>query len=150
MRGRLIRHFGGATVAAAVLLAVGSVHGQTMKMVGTEIPMPADDAPQPLKGLKYGHPWTVEFTSIRVEHDPAKNVAMWTIRGSSGRARPERVQIVVKLMDASGKDVAAVKKSTVVKTGSDEHDYVLKMKVKPGAWEAARSVKIFVNFFIAS
>ena len=150
MRRRLIRHFGGTTVAVVVLLAVGSVHGQTMKMVGTEIPLPTDDALQSLKGLKYGHPWTVEFTSIRVEHDPAKNVAMWTISGSSGRARPERVQIVVKLMNASGKDIAAVKKSTVVKTGGDEHDYVLKMKIKPGVWEAARSVKIFVNFFIAS
>lgn len=141
----------GITVfVAVILLAVGPGHAQTMKMVVTQIPVPTDDAPQPLEGLKYGHPWIVEFTSIRVEWDPAKSLALWTITGSSGRARPERVQIMVKLLDESGNDLATAKKATIVKTGGKNSDYVLKMKVKQEDWDAASVVKVFVNFFIAA
>ena len=150
MHPKVDRLVGGALLAVAVLLAVGPAHGQTMKMVVTQIPMPADETAQPLEGLKYGQPWVVEFTSISVVRDLDKNLAQWTVTGSSGRARPERVQIVVKLLDASGKDIAAAKKSTIVKTGGDSYEYVIKMKVKPEVWDAAETVKIFVNFFIAA
>ncbi len=57
---------------------------------------------------------------------------------------------MVKLLDASGKDIATAKKSTIVKTGGDSYEYVVKMKVKPEVWDEAETVKIFVNFFIAA
>ncbi len=150
MKRRLGRLAGCVVLAGSILLAVVPAHAQTMKMVVTEIDVPTGDTVQTLEGLKYGQPWVVEFTSIRVERDLEKNLALWFITGSSGRARPERVQIVVKLMDSSGKDIATAKKATFVKTGGDNYEYVLKMKVKPEVWDAAKSVKVFVNFYIAS
>jgi hypothetical protein len=139
-----------AAVMVALLAGAAAAHGQTMKIVSTKVPLPADSEPQLLKNLKYGYPWVVEFTSIRVDRNPEKNQALWTITATSDRAKPARVKIAVKLFNADGKDIAGARKTTVIKTGTEESEYQVKMKLKPGVWESAEQVQISVGFLIGA
>lgn len=144
----------GVCAAVIVLATAALADGEVMKMVAVTIPVPNDDEPDELPGLKYGAPWVAEFTSIRLQRDADPGAdpqrPLWTITGSSDRARPIRVQLVLTILNREGEFLASTKKMVFLKNNQDNQEFEIKMKLKAERWSRAAKIKIRVNYLIGT
>ena len=143
-------------VLVCLLVMIGTtspLYGQSMKNVVATVPLPAEGEEASLPGLRYGYPWTVQFTSIRwaVDKEESDRIRiLWTVSGSSGRARPQRARFQIDVLDASGETVAAVVTRVIFRPNTKDQKFKIKMKVPPQKWARAESLRIMGNFFVGS
>ena len=114
-----------------------------------DVPEPGTDVP--LSGLTYkGTMFEAKVTTARLERkseaeaDPV--VAEWTFLGSNSDGQMHRIEIFVRLLDESGKQLEVFAKKCVLPGGSHDEPCVVPMKVKAGAWKATRSVRIVTDW----
>ncbi|MEX0879107.1 MAG: hypothetical protein WEB59_16515 [Thermoanaerobaculia bacterium] len=110
-----------------------------------DVPQPGTDVS--LSGLSYkGRMFEAKVTSVRLERkgesDADPVVADWTFAGSNSDGQMHRVEIFVRLLDESGKQLEMFAKKCVLPGGSHDHPCVVPMKVKAESWKATRSVRI--------
>ena len=139
------------SLALVMLIAAPTVDA-AMKITSATIPMPTDDKAIKLASLWYGVEWKTEITSIRLERDteggdPLRPI--WVVTGSSSRPQIQKVILQITLLDEAGKPVGSVKKFLILKVGSVNEEYKVKMKVKAAAWERATQVTIRATFTVA-
>ena len=153
----MVSRVGWALVVVVCLLVTfgtaSPLFGQSMKNVVATVPLPAEGEEASLPGLRYGYPWTTQFTSIRWAADKEESDRiriLWTVSGSSGRARPQRVRVEINVLDASGETVAAVVKRVIFRPSTQDQKFKIKMKVSPENWTRAEALRIMGNFFIGS
>lgn len=114
-----------------------------------DVPEPGTDVP--LSGLTYkGRLFEAKVTTARLERkgeaeaDPM--VAEWTFLGSNSDGQLHRVEIYVRLLDESGKQLAMFAKKFILSGGSHDQPCVVPMKVKAEIWKATRSVRIVTDW----
>jgi len=143
-------------VVVCLLVMIGTtspLFGQSMKIVVATVPLPTEGEEVSLPGLRYGHPWRTELTSIRwvVDKEESDRIrVLWTLSGSNGRARPQRVRIEINVLDDSGETVAAVVRTVILKHSTKDQKIKIKMKASLQKWTRGESLRIMGNFFIGS
>jgi hypothetical protein len=144
-----------AGVALIVIVALGAtvvpeLAVAAMKMIALIVPLPVDNQPIPLSGLRYGGDWTIEFTSVRLERvseegeDPIRLV--WTLTGRSTRTRVQKVDLIIALVTEKKKILSSERNSVIVKSRAEHQEFIIESKVKAKAWNRATHVKIQANF----
>jgi hypothetical protein len=114
-----------------------------------DVPEPGTDVP--LSGLSYkGRLFEAKVTTARLERmgeaDADPMVAEWTFLGSNSDGQMHRVEIYVRLLDESGKQLGMFSKKFILSGGSHDHPCVVPMKVKAETWKATRSVRIVTDW----
>jgi len=131
----------------------GLLCGQSMKVISTTVPLPAEDEEVSLPGLAYGYPWKTEFTSIRwaVDKEEGDRIRiLWIVSGSNGRSRPQRVRFKLDVLDDSGEAVGTYVKSMIFRPSTKDQKFKVKMKVPLEQWTRVEALRITVNFIVGS
>lgn len=138
-----------AAAAALVFLAAVAEAASTMKLLAAEVPIPGDDKPVALPGLTYEtKAWKAQVESVRLEKIPAADAkkVTWTVVSSNGRGSRMRIDVDLFLLDAGGNRVASGRKTLLLGAASSGVSEGVDIKLGPGAWAAARSLRIEVRF----
>lgn len=131
----------------------GPLFGQSMRVISTTVPLPAEDAEVSLPGLAYGYPWKTQFTSIRwaVDKEESDRIRiLWTVSGSNSRAKPQRARFKLDLLDDSGEAVGTYVKSMIFRPSTKDQKFKIKMKVPLDQWTRVEALRITVNFIIGA
>lgn len=136
-------------VLAVVPIAVLAFPLMHRTQTAIDVPEPGTDVP--LSGLTYkGTQFEAKVTTARLERkgeaDADPVVAEWTFLGSNSDGQMHRVEIFVRLLDESGKQLEMFAKKCVLAGGSHDHPCVVPMKVKAESWKATRSVRIVTDW----
>jgi hypothetical protein len=133
-------------VAPAVLVAASLMMATATTI---DVPTPGEDVP--LSGLRYkALQFEAKITSVRLEiHSEADAdpvLADWSFQGSNSDGQMHRIELQLRMLDASGKQVAMPSHYFTVNPGA--HDQVIKFetKLKAADWKATSKVKIVVNW----
>jgi len=138
-----------AAAAALFLLAGVADASSTMKLLAAEVPIPGDDKPVALPGLTYEtKAWQARVESVRLGKVPAADAkkVTWTVVSSNGRGSRMRIDVDLFLLDAGGNRVAAGRKTLLLGAASNGVAEEVDIKLEPGVWAAARSLRIEVRF----
>ena len=153
----MVSRVGWALVVVVCLLVTfgtaSPLFGQSMKNVVATVPLPEEGEEVSLPGLRYGYPWRTEFSSIRwavVKEESDRIRILWTVSGSSGRARPQRARFQINVLDASGETVASVVKRVIFRPNTKDQEFKIKMKIPLQKWTRAESLRLMGNFFVGS
>ena len=122
-----------------------------MHRTQTAIDVPEPGMEVPLSGLTYkGTLFEAKVTSARLERkseaDADPMVAEWTFLGSNSDGQIHRVEIFVRLLDDSGKQLGMFAKKFILSGGSHDQPCVVPMKVDAETWKATRSVRIVTDW----
>jgi hypothetical protein len=147
-----MRHPGRSSLLVVLLAAVPLVlPAPLMHRTQTMIDPPEPGRDVPLSGLFYkGVQFEAKVTSARLERkgepdaDPVE--AEWTFLGSNSDGQMHRIEIFVRLLDESGKQLEMFSGKCVLTGGSHDHPCAASMKVKAGTWKATRSVRIVIDW----
>lgn len=136
-------------VLAVVPIAVLAFPLMHRTQTAIDVPEPGTDVP--LSGLTYkGTQFEAKVTTARLERkgeaDADPLVAEWTFLGSNSDGQMHRVEIFVRLLDESGKQLEMFAKKCVLAGGSHDQPCVVPMKVKAESWKATRSVRIVTDW----
>jgi len=141
------RLFLGLLFAAVAAYSTAALMQRTQTVV--DIPEPGKDVP--LSALSYkANAFEAKNTSVRFEPDgdaaadPLK--AGWRFVGSNSDGQQHRVEIFVRLLDASGKQVDMFSKSFILPGGAHDQVCVVPMSVKAEHWKAAKSARIVTDW----
>ena len=139
--------------AGAVLLslAAGVAFASLMQHSETTIPVPAAGEATPLKGLSYkSSRFEASITSLTVKvtsaegADPAR--VEWNFTASNTDGQIHRVEMQVRLMDESGKQIGWATGKYPVRAGARGETFLIPMKVKADVWRAAKKARIFADW----
>ncbi|MFY9552561.1 MAG: hypothetical protein WAU32_15550 [Thermoanaerobaculia bacterium] len=131
--------------ASAVLSLPLMYRGQTV----IDIPEPGQDVA--LSRLSYkANAFEAKFDSVRLEPKGAAGadpyVANWTFVGSNNDGQMHKVEIWVRLLDPTGKQVAMFSKKCVLPPGSHDQPCAVEMEIKPEIWKTVKSARIVADF----
>jgi len=114
-----------------------------------DIPEPGKDVA--LSALSYkANAFEAKIESVRLEPDgdaaadPFK--AGWRFVGSNSDGQQHRVEIFVRLLDPSGKQIDTFSKSFFLAAGAHEQVCIVPMSVKAEHWKAAKSARIVTDW----
>ncbi len=136
-----------AVLAAVPIALLAALMHRTQTVI--DVPEPGTDVP--LSGLTYkGAQFEAKVTTARLERkgeaDADPVVAEWTFLGSNSDGQMHRVEIFVRLLDESGKQLEMFSRKSILSGGSRDHPCVVPMKVKAETWKATRSVRIVTDW----
>lgn len=134
----------------ALSLLAAFAFGALMHHSETTIPLPAPGEKTPLSKLEYRARFVASIDSVTLEMegtegtDPA--VARWIFSGSNSDGQAHRVEVVVRLLDETGKQLAVYSTRSILPPGAHDHKVTLSTKVSADAWKAAKKVRIFADW----
>ncbi len=129
-------------VAAAAFAAL-------MQHSETTIPVPAAGEKTPLEKLEYRARFVASIDSVTLQvKDAAADpvVVDWVFIGSNTDGQAHRVEVAVRLLDESGKQLEVFSTTRVLPPGAHGMELTLTTKVKADAWSAARKARIFADW----
>lgn len=138
-------------LVALAVVPIGVSALPLMHRTQTVIDVPEPGTDVTLSGLSYrGTLFEARVTAARLDRksdaDADPVVAEWTFLGSNSDGQMHRVEIFVRLLDESGKQLEMFSKKFILRGGSQDQACVLPMKVKAGTWKATRSVRIVTDW----
>ena len=137
-----------SSALALSLLAAGAF-AALMQHSETTIPVPAAGEKTPLEKLEYRARFVASIDSVTLQvKDAAADpvVADWVFIGSNTDGQAHRVEVAVRLLDESGKQLAVFSTTRVLPPGAHGMELTLTTKVKADAWSAARKARIFADW----
>ena len=144
IRRRSLPSFLALSLLAAALFAGLMQHSETT------IPIPAPGEKTPLEKLEYRARFVASIDSVTLQvkseagADPV--VADWVFAGSNTDGQAHRVELVVRLLDESGKQVGLFSATRILPAGARAMDVAVTTKVKADAWSSARKARIFADW----
>lgn len=139
-------------VASSVLfplVAAVAVAG-LMQHSETTIAIPAPGESTPLSKLEYRARFVASIDSVTVEMQSPEGadpvVARWAFLGSNTDGQAHRVEIAVRLLDESGKQIGMHSARAVVAPGAKGQSLNVTTKVKADVWKAAKKARIFADW----
>ena len=134
----------GLALASAFLLAALMQHSETT------IPMPAAGEKTPLQKLEYRARFvaSIDSVTLQVTSDPGVDpvVSKWVFTGSNTDGQAHRVEIVLRLLDESGKQLGFFSARRVLPPGAHGIEISLPTKVSSAGWSATKKVRIFADW----
>lgn len=134
-----------ASLFSSVSLAALMHRTQTV----IDVPPPGEDVA--LSALEYkSSAFDAKIVSVRLEAsgpegtDPVR--ADWRFVGSNSDGQQHRVDIVVRLLDSSGKQVDTFDKSFFLGAGTHEQACPVPMRISAEHWKAAKSARIVTDW----
>ena len=140
----------GPACALALSLAAAFAFAALMQHSETTIPMPTPGEKIALEKLEYRARFVASIDSLTLQvksesgADPV--VADWVFTGSNSDGQAHRVEVVVRLLDDSGKQLGVYSATRILPPGARDHAVTLSSKTKADAWTAARNVRIFADW----
>jgi hypothetical protein len=133
-------------VAPAALIAAA-----LMKATQTVIDVPAPGEDVPLSNLAYkALQFEAKVTSVRLESRSAADadpvLADWTFLGSNSDGQMHRLEVQLRLLDESGKQLAMPSHYYALMGGAHDQSFKLETKLEAAVWKATRRVRIVVNW----
>lgn len=138
------------TFALALFLLAGALFAALMQHSETTIPGPAPGEKTPLEKLEYRARFLASIDSVTLQAkseagaDPV--VVDWVFAGSNTDGQAHRVELVVRLLDESGKQVGVFSATRVLPPGARAMELAVPTKVKADAWSAAQKARIFADW----
>jgi len=137
--------------AVALSLAAGVAFASLMQHSETTIPLPAAGEAKSLKGLSYkSRRFEASITSLTVRvkseegADPVR--ADWVFTASNTDGQVHRVEMQIRFLDESGKQIGWSTRKYAVRAGASGETFPIAMKVKADVWRAAKKVRIFADW----
>jgi len=136
--------------ALALSLLAATAFAGLMQHSETTIPVPAAGEKTSLEKLEYRARFVASIDSVTLQTksdagaDPV--VADWVFAGSNTDGQAHRVELVVRLLDESGKQLGVFSTTRVLPPGAHGMELILTTKVKADAWSAARKARIFADW----
>jgi hypothetical protein len=131
--------------APCVLLAA------LMMKTHTIVSMPPPGQETDLSGLSYkAHAFEAKIDSVQVDlkegGDAASVEAKWAFAGSNSDGQMHRVEIEIRLRDASGKQLGMFTHHCTLAPGSHGQKCEIETKTSAENWKASRSVELVANW----
>jgi hypothetical protein len=142
------RKFFPSVLALSLLGAVA--FAALMQHSETTIPVPAAGEKTVLEKLEYRARFVASIDSVTLQTkseagaDPL--VADWVFTGSNTDGQAHRVELVVRLLDESGKQLGVFSATRVLPPGAHAIELTVTTKVKADAWSSARKARIFADW----
>ena len=140
-----------AAGAVVLSLASGVAFAALMQHSETTIPVPAAGEATSLKGLSYkSRRFEASITSVTVRmksEEGADPVLMdWVFTASNTDGQVHRVEMQIRFLDESGKQVGWSTGKYAVRAGASGSTFPIAVKVKGDVWRAAKRVRIFADW----
>jgi hypothetical protein len=134
----------GLALASAFLLAALMQHSETT------IPMPVPGEKTPLSKLEYRARFvaSIDSVTVQVKSEPGVDpiVSEWVFTGSNSDGQAHRVEIVLRLLNDAGKQIAFYSARRVLPPGAHGMEISLPTKVSSEGWSATKKVRIFADW----
>jgi hypothetical protein len=136
--------------ALALSLLAAALFAALMQHSETTIPVPAAGEKTPLEKLEYRARFVASIDSVTLQTksdagaDPV--VADWVFAGSNTDGQAHRVELAVRLLDESGKQLGVFSATRVLPPGAHSMELTVTTKVHADAWSAARKARIFADW----
>jgi hypothetical protein len=145
MRRQTLSLFVVLLVSASLLAMPLMYRGQTV----IDIPQPGQDVE--LSRLSYkANAFEAKFFSVRLETKGAADTdplqGRWTFLGSNNDGQMHKTEVWVRLLDASGKQVAMFSNKCVLSAGAHDQPCVVDMEIKAETWKSVKSVRVVADF----
>src|SRR6478672_3120839 len=134
--------------ALGISFLAAAAFAALMQHSETTIPVPAAGEKTPLGKLEYRARFVASIDSVTLQvKDAAADpvVADWVFIGSNTDGQAHRVEVAVRLLDESGKQLEVFSTTRVLPPGAHGMELTLTTKVKADAWSAARKARIFAD-----
>lgn len=140
-------------VGAAVIISFVSsaAFAGLMQHSETTISLPAAGEKVALQRLVYkSRRFQASVTSVSLDRkseegaDPV--LADWVFTASNTDGQIHRVEMQIRLLDESGKQIGWSVGKHPVRAGADGESFAVQMKVKAEVWRATRKVRIFADW----
>jgi hypothetical protein len=135
--------------ALGISFLAAAAFAALMQHSETTIPVPTAGEKTPLEKLEYRARFVASIDSVTLQvKDAAADpvVADWVFIGSNTDGQAHRVEVAVRLLDESGKQLAVFSTTRVLPPGAHGMELTLTTKVKAEAWSAARKARIFADW----
>jgi hypothetical protein len=135
--------------ALGISFLAAAAFAALMQHSETTIPVPAAGEKTPLEKLEYRARFVASIDSVTLQvKDAAADpvVADWVFIGSNTDGQAHRVEVAVRLLDESGKQLAVFSTTRVLPPGTHGMELTLTTKVKADAWSSARKARIFADW----
>ncbi|MDQ5856820.1 MAG: hypothetical protein M3542_00890 [Acidobacteriota bacterium] len=139
--------------AGAVLLslAAGVALASLLQHSETTIPVPAAGEATPLDGHSYkSRRFETSISSVTVRMKSEKGadsvLADWVFAANNTDGQLHRVEMQVRFLDESGKQIGWSTGKYAVRAGASGEAFPIAMKVKADVWRAAKKVRIFADW----
>ena len=135
--------------ALGISFLAAAAFAALMQHSETTIPVPAAGEKTPLEKLEYRARFVASIDSVTLQvKDAAADpvVADWVFIGSNTDGQAHRVEVAVRLLDESGKQLEVFSTTRVLPPGAHGMELTLTTKVKADAWSAARKARIFADW----
>ena len=128
------------------VIALGALMHRTQTVI--DVPPPGEDVA--LSALSYkSSAFEAKISGVRLEvkdagADPVQ--AEWRFVGSNSDGQQHRVEIVVRLLDGSGKQLDTFEKSFFLVGGAHDQACPVPMRVSASHWKAVKSARIVTDW----
>jgi len=137
--------------AALVSLFSSAAFAGLMQHTETRISLPAAGEKVALQRLVYkSRRFQASVTSVSLDRkseegaDPV--LADWVFTASNTDGQIHRVEMQIRLLDESGKQIGWSVGKHPVRAGASEETFTVPMKVKLEVWKAAKKARIFADW----
>jgi hypothetical protein len=132
-----------AALSASVLLAALMLKTQTV----IDVPQAGQDVS--LSALSYkAKAFEAKLSTVRLdwksEADPL--VGDWTFLGSNTDGQMHRLEVWLRLLDESGKQIDVFSQHCALSPGAHDQPCKVAMNVKAAPWKATRTIRIVVDW----
>jgi hypothetical protein len=136
-------------VALLVALPASVLLAGLMLKTQTSIDVPQAGQDIPLSALSYKpRSFEAKLSSVRLdwksEADPL--VGDWTFLGSNTDGQMHRLEVWLRLLDESGKQIDLFSQHCALSPGAHDQPCKVEMKVKAEAWKATHTIRIVVDW----
>jgi hypothetical protein len=157
-RNRIFLTKGGAVIGrrtrvASSFLAIvfcSVAFGALMQHSETTIPIPVPGEKTSLAKLEYRARFVASIDTVTLELEGAEGadpvVARWAFSGSNTDGQAHRVEVAVRLLDDTGKQVGAYSVRSILAPGAKDQPIKLSTKVKADDWKASKRARIFADW----
>lgn len=140
-----------ALLVSALICVPSVVSAPLMYRAQTVIDIPEPGKDVALSRLSYkANAFEAKLVSVRLEPKGAADanpyVATWTFLGSNNDGQMHKVEIWIRLLDASGKQLAVFSGKAVLPPAAHDHPCLVEMAIKLEKWKALKSVRIVVDW----
>jgi hypothetical protein len=136
--------------ALGISFLAAAAFAALMQHSETTIPVPAAGEKTPLEKLEYRARFVASIDSVTLQAKSAAGanpvLLDWVFAGSNTDGQAHRVEVAVRLLDESGKQLEVFSTTRVLPPGAHGMELTLTTKVKADAWSAARKARIFADW----
>src|SRR6266496_2172360 len=137
-------------LAVVSLFAAAAAFAALMYHSETTIPLPAPGEKTTLVRLEYRARFvaSIDSVTLRPTSEPGADpvVTEWVFTGSNTDGQAHRVEIVVRLLDETGKQIGVYSTPRVLPPGAHSIEIPLAVKVPADVWRSAKKARIFADW----